>query len=112
MKKFDYEIEFNAKNYVSYKDLYRDIAKKLEADKVGDCWEPEDFGFRADHLWEYLGDYKYSDLTIHATFVGFDRKKIELKKSYNDSELSLIFKLFERMAERDPRQVVEFKDAE
>ncbi len=112
MKKFDYEIEFNAKNYESYKDLYRDIAKKLEADKVGDCWEPEDFGFRADHLCEYLGDYKYNDLTIHVTFIGFDRKKLNLKKTYNDSEISLILSCFEELAETDPRQVVEFKDVE
>jgi len=112
MKKFDYDVKFNRKDYESYKDFYRDISKKLEAVKNGYYDEPETLGFSADWLWEFLEDFYYRDMKIKVTLLNFDREKIAQGKNYDDYKYNIMLSCFTDLAEKYPENVVEFVDEE
>ena len=112
MKKFDYDVKFNRKDYKSFEDFYRDITKKLETEKDGDIPEPETIGFHGDWLWEFLEGFYYRDMKIKVTLLNFDREKIAQEKNYDDYKYNIMLSCFTDLAEKYPENVVEFVDEE
>ena len=99
---------FKQSEYKSYKDFYRDIAKKLDAKNDMNCLEPEDLGFSADILYEFLEDYY--DENIKLILVGFDLEKIDQRKTHEDYKTSLIIEVMREFVEKYPNNTIEFRE--
>ena len=100
------EFIFNKNDYASYKDFYVDIAKQLDAKNDLNCLEPEDLGFNANHLYEFLRDF--NDENYKYVFIGFDLEKISQQKNIDDYEWEIIIKVFKDFVKKYPDNTLEF----
>lgn len=105
------KIEFDKKDYQSFKDMYHDISVKLDKDRFID-WRDDyvDLGLSADILQEFLW-YCHRD-NNHYIFKNFELEKIRNHKTYENYEYSLIIKVFERFVKQYPKNTLEFVNDE
>ena len=102
------EVIFNKKDYKSYKDFYTEIYEKLDGKNTIDFEDEVDLGYHADILNEFLW-YK-SEEGVKFVFVGFDLENIDKRKTYDDYEWQLVFKIMKRFVEEYPNNTLEFRD--
>ena len=102
------EYIFKQSEYKSYKDFYRDIAKKLDAENHVNCIEKEDLGCHPDILNDFL--WGYQDDNIKFILIGFDLEKIEKRTTHDDYKISLIIKVMKRFVEEYPNNAIEFRE--
>lgn len=102
------EIIFDKSKYESFKDMYHDICIKLDKDRFID-WKDDckDLGYNGNLLGEFLW-YCQND-NIKYIFINFDKKKIELQRSFNDYHYNIIINYFESFVEKYPNNQLEFR---
>lgn len=101
---------FNRKDYNSYKDMYKDLAIKLDRIKgLEDYYDISNYDFNSHCLEEDLM-YGFEDGSENTfIFLNFDRENIKKIKNVEDYEYDLIFQVFERYIKENPNNKLEFK---
>ena len=102
------KVIFNKNEYNSFKDFYHDLYQKLNGKSTIDFEELNDLGYHADILNEFLW-YKAEEKNNYI-FLNFDLKKIQNKKTYENYEWNLIFKIFKRHVQEFPNNQIEFRN--
>lgn len=103
------EIVFDRKKYNSYKDMYEDLAVKLDrVNGLEDYYNIHNYDYDPhclDEDLEYGFDNNKQCLFI---FKNFDKDKIKLQKNYDDYEYSMIIEIFENFVKKHPNNKLEF----
>ena len=100
------ELIFDKKVYLTYKDFYEDLFKKLEGSTIPDWIDFPNLNYSADDLSEFLW-YCLDDGNKYI-FKNFNLDKIENYKNYDNYQWFLIFKVFKRFIEKYPNNTLEF----
>ena len=104
------ELIFNRRDYKNYKDMYKDLAIKLERiDGIEDYYNISNYDYDPNCLYEDMMFGLDNSLNYKFTFVNFDKEKIDLQKTYDDYEYSIIIKIFEEFVKKYPNNSLEFK---
>ncbi len=105
------EFVFNKNEYKNYKEMYLDMATKFGDAETEDYYDTTCFDYSPDILWEFLlCSYAYEKIDIKIILLYFDKEKIKEENNYNDYEFNIIFKVFERLVQEYPNNILEFRD--
>lgn len=105
------EFIFDKNEYVSYKDFYEGIAKKMEAIKIDDYYDSSTLEYNANILWEFLCcEFGYLKKDIKITLKNFNVDKLKIDKKYDDYQYFYIIKTFKRFIEYFPINALNFID--
>lgn len=103
-------ITFNKKNLKCYKDFYVQIYKDLDGKSFMDWEDYENLNYNPNMLDEFL--WYNNNKNIKFIFIGFDLKKIQQEKSYDDYEWRIIFDVIQDFVKQYPNNTMEIINEE
>ena len=105
------ELIFNKKDYKSYKNMYEDLAIKLERiNGLEDYYNIKNYDYDANCLYEDIMYGIDKSLNFKFTFVNFNKQELNNPKNYDDYEYGIIIKIFEEFVKKYPNNSLEFKN--
>lgn len=100
---------FNRNEYENYKDFYKDIAIKMDANKIDDYFDSTSFEYNANILWEFLCcEFGYLKNDIKITLKNFYVNQLKIDKKYDDYCTYIVIEIFREFVKTFPNNKLEF----
>lgn len=103
------EFVFDKKEYLSYKDFYKDIAIKMDSIKIEDYFDTSTFEYNANILWEFLCcEFGYTKKAIKIILKNFDIQNLNSDKNYDDYCTKIVIEILQDFVTEFPSSKLEF----